>query len=630
MKIWNTFSPGRLTSHLCDGSAAPAAAIRVWRWVRLRDLRFYELSLSVTTAACLLIGGCSSTSGGAVSGAGGGNTSTGGHVGQAGTGGSGATGGQSTMNAGGGSAGGAAGATASGAGGSNSVAGAGGGSATGGGNTAGGGGATGSAGAIGAAGSSGTNGGGTGITNLAVATDRYDNTRSGANTAETQLTTSNVTAAQFGLLFSRSITGYVYGQPLYAGGISIAGVKHNVVYVATEHNMIYAFDADSASASAPLWSRSLGTSLPLSAAGYDPGCSDMQNEVGITSTPVISLADNVIYVVAKTSTNQQLHALDLGTGAEVTGSPSTIGVGPMTFDPRIHLNRPGLLLLNGIVYIAYGSHCDSGQYHGWIIGYDAKTLQLQSVYNATPSGSQGAIWQSGVGLTSDGTDIWATVGNGTTGGNNMGNNVVRLTPAGGALNIAAHYQTRVSGDNDLESGVTILGNTGLVVGAGKDGNINLLGKSDLSLKQNPGLGGTLNLFAFWNGSAGPMLFAWPENGGLHAYQVGASTLTDKGTNTEQKPGHPGGVFTVSSNGAMPGTGIVWATVPVVGDAWHATATGALYAFDASDVTKPSLWNSNSNASDKLGTFAKNSPPIVANGKVYVATFSGSLRVYGLK
>jgi outer membrane protein assembly factor BamB len=152
----------------------------------------------------------------------------------------------------------------------------------------------------------------------------------------------------------------------------------------------------------------------------------------------------------------------------------------------------------------------------------------------------------------------------------------------------------------------------------------------LSLKQSLALGGTLNLFAFWNGSAGPLLFAWPENGGLHAYQVGAGTLTAEGTNTEQQPGHPGGVFTVSSNGTMPGTGIVWATVPVVGDAWHATATGALYAFDASVITKPSLWNSNLNAQDNLGTFAKFSPPVVANGKVYVATFSGALRVYGLK
>ncbi|MES1164564.1 MAG: hypothetical protein ABUR63_02300, partial [Verrucomicrobiota bacterium] len=421
-----------------------------------------------------------------------------------------------------------------------------------------------------------------------------------------------------------------YGQPLYVGGVAMGAAKHNVVYVATEHNMVYAFDADSAAASMPLWSRSLGTSLTLGGGGYDPGCSDMQIEDGITSTPVISLADNVMYVVAKTNSNQQLHALDLSTGLDVTGSPSTIGAGPMTFDPRIHLNRAGLLLLNGTIYIAYGSHCDAGSYHGWILGYDAKTLQLQSVYSSTPSGGQGAIWQAGVGLASDGKDIFATVGNGSAGGNNMGNNVVRLTPSGGGLTVAAHYQARIAGDNDLQSGVTILGSTGLIVGAGKDGNINLLGQSDLSLKQSPGLGGTLNLFAFWNGSAGPLLFAWPEGGGLHAYQVGAGSLTGKGTNSEQTPGHPGGVFTVSSNGAMPGTGIVWASMPLVGDAWHGNASGGLYAFDASDVTKPSLWNSTANAADKLGTFAKFSHPIVANGKVYVATFSGALRVYGLK
>ncbi len=139
----------------------------------------------------------------------------------------------------------------------------------------------------------------------------------------------------------------------------------------------------------------------------------MQIEDGITSTPVISLADNVIYVVAKTNSNQQLHALDLATGADVTGSPSTIGAGPD--DVRsAHPPQPrGLLLLNGTIYIAYGSHCDAGQYHGWILGYDAKTLQLQSVYSSTPSGSQGAIWQAGVGLASDGKDIWATVGNGS-------------------------------------------------------------------------------------------------------------------------------------------------------------------------------------------------------------------------
>ena len=271
-------------------------------------------------------------------------------------------------------------------------------------------------------GNGGAAGGATGITSFAVVTDRYDNVRSGANTAETQLTTSNVNSTQFGLLFSRSISGTDYGQPLYAGGISVGGVKHNVVYVATEHDMVYAFDADSASASAPLWSRSLGPSLT----GYDPGCADMSgsdNQIGITSTPVIDLAHNVIYVVAKTSTNQQLHELDLGTGADVTGSPSTIGAGPMTFDPKIHLNRPGLLLLNGIIYIGYGSHCDAGAYHGWVLGYNATTLQPESVYNSTPSGSQGAIWQGGTGLSTDGTNIWASVGNGSTNGNNTGYSV---------------------------------------------------------------------------------------------------------------------------------------------------------------------------------------------------------------
>jgi hypothetical protein len=504
------------------------------------------------------------------------------------------------------------------------------------------GGAGGGGGVLGTGGAAGGNGGavggGTGITSFAVVTDRYDNVRSGANTAETQLTTSNVNTTQFGLLFSRSITGAVYGQPLYAGGISVGGVKHNVVYVATEHDMVYAFDADSASASTPLWSRSLGPALSLGAGqAYDPGCADMStdNQVGITSTPVISLADNVIYLVAKTNTNQQLHALDLGTGADVTGSPSIVGAGPMSFNSNIHLNRPGLLLLNGTIYIGYGSHCDAGAYHGWILGYNAKTLLLESVYNSTPSGSQGAIWQAGAGLSTNGTDIWASVGNGSNNGNNTGYSVVRLTPSGGGLNIAARYQGPTDGDDDMQGGVAILGNTGQVVAGNKDGNIFLLGQSDLSLKQNLHPAGSANLFAFWNGSAGPLLFAWPEGGSLYAYQVGAGTLTQNGTNSEHKPGHPGGTFTVSSNGAMPGTGILWATLPLVGDAWHGTATGVLYAFDASDITKPSLWNSNLKAADNLAYYAKFSPPMVANGKVYVAAFPhnsspSALNVYGLK
>ncbi|MES1210650.1 MAG: hypothetical protein ABUS79_32335, partial [Pseudomonadota bacterium] len=285
---------------------------------------------------------------------------------------------------------------------------------------------------------------------------------------------------------------------------------------------------------------------------------------------------------------------------------------------------------NNVIYIGFGSHCDAGAYHGWMFGYDAKTLQLKSVYNTTPSGTQGAIWQSGVGPASDGTSIWATVGNGSTGGQNMGNHVVNLTPAGSGMTIAASYAARINNDNDLQSGVTILGNSGQVVGGGKDGDILLLNQSTLALRQMVSLGGELNSFVYWNGSAGSMLYAWPAGGSLSAYLVGNGALTARGANGERKPAHPSGIFTISSNGTMAGTGIVWASIPMVGDAWHATATGALYAFDAADVSKASLWNSNLTGTDMLGTFAKYSPPIVANGKVYVATFSNKLQVYGLK
>jgi PQQ-like domain len=482
------------------------------------------------------------------------------------------------------------------------------------------------------AGGGGNGAGGAAVSTFAVVTNRYDNVRSGSNTSETILNTSNVNATSFGLLFSRTITGFVYGQPLYVGGLTVNGAKHNVVYVATEHNMLYAFDADAATPDTALWSKMLGTPVTLGAgADYDPGCTDMRNEVGITSTPVISQADGKIYVVAKTSAGQELHALDLATGAEAAGSPVIVGAMPAgAFDGRIHLSRAGLVFVGGTIYIAYSSHCDAGAYHGWMFGYDAQTLALKSVYNPTPTGTQGSIWQSGTAPATDGTSFWATVGNGTTGGSNMGNNVVRLTPSGAGMTVAAHYQARVSGDNDLQSGAVPLGTTGQVAAGGKDGVILLLNQTDMTLRQMVTLGGELNAFVFWNGSAGPTLFAWPVAGGLHAYQVGAGTLTDKGANTERQPAHPSGIFTVSSNGTTAGTGIVWATVPLIGDAWHATATGALYAFDASNVARASLWNSNLAAADNLGVFAKYSVPIVANGKVYVGTFSGKLRVYGLK
>ena len=589
-------------------------------------------SISVLLAGVMACGSTASPgngSSGGATGSGGASVASGGN----GSGGSAATGSGGSLAASGGSGSGGSTASGGGVGSGGSVVG----GATASGGVVGSGGAAvgGNAGGKGMAGATGTGGtpptGGTTVSAFSVVTNRYDNARSGSNMSETMLTTSNVNAAKFGLLFSRTINGYVYGQPLYVGGLTIAGAKHNVVYVATEHNVVYAFDADAPTPDAPLWSKTLGTPLTLGGGGYDPGCTDMQQkEVGITSTPVISLADNKIYVVSKTSTDQQLHALDLATGDEAAPSPVSIGKTAMTaFDPQIHLNRLSLLLVNGVIYIGFGSHCDAGSYRGWFYGYDAKTLTLKTVYNSTPSGSKGALWQSGMGPASDGTDIWMTVGNGSTGGDNMGNNVVRLTPAGSGMTITAHYQSNVSGDNDLQSGAVLLGTSGQVVGGGKDGAILLLGQSDLSLKQQVQVGGEVNSFVYWNGSGGPTLFAWTVGGSLRNYAVGSGSLTLKSQNTEKKPGHPSAIFTVSSNGTMAGTGIVWANVPQ-GDAWHMAVPGALYAFDAADVSKPSLWNSTLNAADNLGTYAKYSTPIVANGKVYLATFSNKLQVYGLK
>jgi outer membrane protein assembly factor BamB len=427
------------------------------------------------------------------------------------------------------------------------------------------------------------------------------------------------------MLFSQSITGQVYGQPLYASGVTVNGAMHNVVYVATAHNMVYAFDADTKQT--PLWTKQL--EAPIPSAGI-AGCGDMvDNEVGITSTPVISPDESKIYVVAKTKGATMLHALDLATGADGMGSPQTIGMGTAGFSSDIHLNRPGLLLLGGNVYIGFGSHCDAGGYHGWIFGHDAHTLTQTSSFNVTPGGGKGAIWQSGMGLASDGTSIWFAAGNGTGGGANLSMNIASVTPAGATLTVGPHHAMPVQGDNDLAAGPVLVGNQ--VLAGGKSNYVLLLNQSDASLATNIGIGGEVHNIAAWNGgAAGQFVYAWGDNTPLHAFAIAGGMLTDKGTNSEQKPGHPGGMITVSSNGTMPGTGIVWALLPLCNNAWKATCKGALYAWDATDITKMSLWNSTLSAADAPGEYAKYSPPTVANGKVYAATWSGTLAVYGLK
>jgi hypothetical protein len=231
-----------------------------------------------------------------------------------------------------------------------------------------------------------------------ILTQHNDNFRTGANLSEYVLTVSNVNTGQFGKLFTRTVDGQIYAQPLYVSGLMISNSLHNVVFVETEHNSVYAFDADDPAASNALWQVNLGTSVPI---GDFSNCNDLQPEVGITSTPVIDLTSNTMYVDAKTkvgtSHSQQLHALDILTGQEKFGGPVAIqgsvpgtgtgsSGGTLTFDPLFQHNRAGLLLLSNTVYVAFGSHCDYANYHGWLFGFNATNLQQTAIFCTTPNG----------------------------------------------------------------------------------------------------------------------------------------------------------------------------------------------------------------------------------------------------
>src|SRR6266436_5850546 len=244
-----------------------------------------------------------------------------------------------------------------------------------------------------------------------VLTQHNDNLRTGANLGEFVLTTNNVSPAQFGKVFSRSVDGQMYAQPLYVHAVTISNQLYNVVYVCTESNSVYALEADNAASSNALWHVNLGPPVPISDLN---NCGDLSPIVGITSTPVIDLTTGTIYVEAKTVESgnyfQRLHALDIATGQEKFGGPVVVqasvpGTGDggtnVSFNAQYQHNRPGLLLLSNVVYLAYASHCDWAPYHGWLLGYGATNLQQVCVFNTTPNGGEGGIWSSGMGLAAD-------------------------------------------------------------------------------------------------------------------------------------------------------------------------------------------------------------------------------------
>ena len=512
---------------------------------------------------------------------------------------------------------------------------------------------------------------------VAVLTQHNDNTRSGWNDNETALTTSNVNVQQFGAVFTLPVDDQVYAQPLVMGHVSVGGGDHNVVYVATVNNTLYAYDGDNGRL---YWQRGFTAPgmRPPTRTDMTGACGgsyqDFSGNIGIVGTPVIDAARGTMYFVARSTTDstfvQYLHAVNIVDGSEIGGSPTKITAtysgngdgsvaGVIAFDARRQNQRQGLTLQNGVVYVTFASHCDWGPYHGWILGYDAATLGQRVVYNATPNGYGGGMWESGTGMAADAEgNLYVVVGNGTVGDSgdatnrtNRAESALKLTPAGSTLQVASYftpYDYQHLNDNDLDYGSMgglLIPNSGYYLTGSKDGTLYLLNKdamggyqpSSNQVQQVVPLGGTANMHcqtAYYKGSSKEFIYVWSENDPLRAipFDRAGNLLDPQGqvVSGVGPTGQSGAVLSVSSNGSKDGTGIVWASYAVIGDAEHAVSPGILRAFDANDVTQE-LWNNRQNFSrDGAGYYAKFSAPTIANGHVYLPTFSNQVVVYGLR
>src|SRR5579872_1501970 len=499
-----------------------------------------------------------------------------------------------------------------------------------------------------------------------VTTYHNDIARTGQNTTETILTQANVNSAKFGLLRNLSVDGLVDGEPLYLSQLSVGGAAHNVVFVVTEHDSVYAFDSDTG---AQLWKVSLlGTGETTS---DDHGCGQITPEIGITSTPVIDRtagAHGILYAVAMSKNGatyfQRLHALDVTTGAELENGPVTIQAtypgtganssgGQVVFDPKQYAERAGLLLLNGVIYTGWTSHCDFAPYTGWIMGYNQTTLAQTSVLNLTPNGSEGSIWQSGGGLAADPQgNIYALVANGTfdttldvngfPNRQDYGNGFVKIPTAGNTLKVVDYFNmsntvNESGGDTDLGSGGAMVlpdaaygtaGTLNLAVGAGKDGNLyvvngNNMGKWNSSAnnvyQEIAGVlpNGMWGVPAYFNSA----VYYCDQGGTLKSFAISNGKLASTPVHTGASFAYPGLLPSVSAASATSIGGIVWGI--------ENTGTAVLHAFAANDLTQE-LYNSNQAAGnrDHFGNGNKFITPMIADGKVFAAT-SNSVAVFGL-
>jgi hypothetical protein len=533
-----------------------------------------------------------------------------------------------------------------------------------------------------------------GVTNLqGVYTYHDDLARDGSNTQEYALTTSSVNTTTFGKLFSCAVDGAIYAQPLWVANLTVNSATHNVVFVATQHDSLYAFDAD-ASPCVPLWHVNLidsthgatsgETTVPSGPGGnkVGGGNGDIMPEVGVTGTPVIDSSTNTLYVVSKsmnsagTSFFQRLHAIDITSGSEKFAGPLNItssitfpgkgdGGSTVSFSAKQENQRPGLALVNGVVYVAWASHEDAAPYYGWVVGFNASTLAVTNVLNVSPNVQYGGIWMGGGAPSADGNNnIYLIIGNATfdaTNGsapnNDYGDSFLQLTSS---LAVSSYFSpsdqaSDNANDQDFGAGgaAVVLNLTSgslkhLVIGGGKDGGLYLLngdnmgGFGDSNAYQHFNIGhGIFATGAFWNNS----FYIAGVHGPLTSYSFNTSTNmfnTSISSQSSTSYGFPGASPSVSSSGTS--NGIVWALDNANYCTTQAPGCGpaVLHAYDATSLTND-LWNSSLVSADAGGNAVKFTLPTVANGKVYVGTrgnntggvfgstsVSGELDIYGLK
>jgi hypothetical protein len=490
-----------------------------------------------------------------------------------------------------------------------------------------------------------------------------DNARSGQNSLEKVLTPVNVGGTKFGKVASFAVDGAVYAQPLYVAAVPAAGHLRDLVIVATEHGSVYAFDADDQGGT-PTWKRSFiaagaGVTTVPSA---DTACADITPEIGITSTPVVDPITGTLYVVAMTKESgtvmHRLHALDIATGSEALAGGTQIkasvvgtsipddGTGRQQFASARENQRAALLLSNGVVHVAFGSFCDLGDHHGWLMTFDAKTLLPIGVLSTTPQGAEGGIWLSGGGAAADAAGkVYLVTGDGSfdaaSGGRNYGNTFLKLS--GGDLAIADYFtpfnqSTLAAVNSDLGSGGVLLlpdqsvGPPHLMVGAGKQGIVYLLDRDnmgkfhvgkDSQIVQSFAAGtcgaGSCAVFgtpAYFNG----MVYFAPVFDHLKAFTLKDGHLSPS-SHSSATFDWPGATPVVSADGTT--AGIVW-TLQTNGSG----AAAVLRAHSAADLSILLFDSSLNSGRDNPGPAIKFSVPTVYRGQVFVGT-KGALAVYGL-